>query len=226
MCWLHAWGSRSIISASSLTGWSVRAASWSIRRWLPRSAGRPSRSPNSSRSTRRSGACHLDPRNFYRKIQGTRDFVVPADVPKRAGARLSCPPFRAGPGTVLYPPMIRPADSAPTQKDAHERNHHRDPHGHEPGVRAVRAQLSGITPIRIPWAPGSRSGTSTAAGSPSRSPARAISPQRCLRTGGGRIRPCRRHLRRCRGCAAAAPRPRRRGGGDSRLRLPRCDQPG
>jgi 8-oxo-dGTP diphosphatase len=56
---------------------------------------------------------HLDPRNFYRKIQGTRDFVVPANAPKRAGAGRPARLFRAGPGTVLYPPMIRPADSAP-----------------------------------------------------------------------------------------------------------------
>jgi 8-oxo-dGTP diphosphatase len=50
----------------------------------------------------------LDPRNFYRKIQGTRDFVVPADVPNRAGAGRPARLFRAGSGTMLYPPMIRP----------------------------------------------------------------------------------------------------------------------
>ena len=55
---------------------------------------------------------HLDPRNFYRKIQSTRDFVVPADAPKRAGAGRPARLFRAGPGTVLYPPMIRPVSSA------------------------------------------------------------------------------------------------------------------
>src|SRR5215472_12803600 len=55
----------------------------------------------------------LDPRNFYRKIQGTRDFVVPADEPKRAGVGRPARLFRAGPGTVLSPPMIRPADSTP-----------------------------------------------------------------------------------------------------------------
>jgi 8-oxo-dGTP diphosphatase len=54
----------------------------------------------------------LDPRNFYRKIQGTRDFVVPADAPRRAGTGRPARLYRAGPGTVLYPPMIRPADSA------------------------------------------------------------------------------------------------------------------
>lgn len=56
----------------------------------------------------------LDPRNFYRKIQGTRGFVVPADLPKRAGAGRPARLFRAGPGTVLSPPMIRPAHSAPS----------------------------------------------------------------------------------------------------------------
>jgi ADP-ribose pyrophosphatase YjhB (NUDIX family) len=55
----------------------------------------------------------LDSRNFYRKIHGTRDFVVPADAPKRASAGRPARLFRAGPGTMLYPPMIRPADSAP-----------------------------------------------------------------------------------------------------------------
>jgi 8-oxo-dGTP diphosphatase len=54
----------------------------------------------------------LDPRNFYRKIQGTRGFVVPADVPRRIGAGRPGRLFRAGSGTVLYPPMIRPAESA------------------------------------------------------------------------------------------------------------------
>ena len=58
------------------------------------------------------GIC-LDPRNFYRKIQGTRDFVVPADAPMRAGAGRPARLFRAGPGTVLYPPMIRPPGSVP-----------------------------------------------------------------------------------------------------------------
>jgi 8-oxo-dGTP diphosphatase len=54
----------------------------------------------------------LDPRNFYRKVQSTRGFVVPADGPKRAGAGRPARIFRAGPVTMLYPPMVRPADSA------------------------------------------------------------------------------------------------------------------
>lgn len=55
----------------------------------------------------------LDPRNFYRKIQGTRGFVVPAAVLKRPGAGRPARLFRAGPATVLSPPMTRPAESAP-----------------------------------------------------------------------------------------------------------------
>jgi 8-oxo-dGTP diphosphatase len=54
----------------------------------------------------------LDPRNFYRKIQNTLGFVVPAEGPKRAGTGRPARLFRAGPGIVLNPPMIRPADAA------------------------------------------------------------------------------------------------------------------
>jgi nucleoside phosphorylase/ADP-ribose pyrophosphatase YjhB (NUDIX family) len=50
----------------------------------------------------------LDPRNFYRKIQGTRDFVVPAGPSKRASAGRPARLFRVGPVTVLNPPMTRP----------------------------------------------------------------------------------------------------------------------
>lgn len=52
----------------------------------------------------------LDPRNFSRKIQSTRDFIVPADGTKR-GAGRPARLFRTGPGTVLSPPMIRPANN-------------------------------------------------------------------------------------------------------------------
>jgi ADP-ribose pyrophosphatase YjhB (NUDIX family) len=59
----------------------------------------------------------LDPRNFYRKVQGTPGFVV-ADGPMRKTetgrpARL----FRAGPGKVLYPPMVRSSAKPPRQKE-------------------------------------------------------------------------------------------------------------
>jgi 8-oxo-dGTP diphosphatase len=52
----------------------------------------------------------LDPRNFYRKIQGTRGFVVPVDDARRAGAGRPARLFRAGSGPVLNPPMTRPSD--------------------------------------------------------------------------------------------------------------------
>jgi 8-oxo-dGTP diphosphatase len=50
----------------------------------------------------------LDPRNFYRKVQGVRGFIV-ADGHRRRAAK-GRPPrvFRAGPRTELYPPMGRP----------------------------------------------------------------------------------------------------------------------
>jgi 8-oxo-dGTP diphosphatase len=53
---------------------------------------------------------HLDPRNFYRKIQGTPGFVVPVGPAKRASAGRPARLFRAGQGSLLYPPMARPAD--------------------------------------------------------------------------------------------------------------------
>jgi 8-oxo-dGTP diphosphatase len=54
----------------------------------------------------------LDPRNFYRKVQSARGFIV-ADGPMRKPeigrpARL----FRAGPVKVLYPPILRPSGAA------------------------------------------------------------------------------------------------------------------
>jgi 8-oxo-dGTP diphosphatase len=53
----------------------------------------------------------LDPRNFYRKVQSTRGFIVPADAPRRPGAGRPARIFRAGPEAVLYPPLTRPADA-------------------------------------------------------------------------------------------------------------------
>lgn len=63
----------------------------------------------------------LDPRNFYRKIQGTRNFVVPADNARKTGAGRPARLFRAGPGTLLSPPMTRPADiPPPAEGNPHE----------------------------------------------------------------------------------------------------------
>ena len=55
----------------------------------------------------------LDPRNFYRKIQGTPGFIIPHCPAKRASAGRPARLFRAGTGTVLYPPMTRPAEPVP-----------------------------------------------------------------------------------------------------------------
>lgn len=50
----------------------------------------------------------LDPRNFYRKVQGVQGFLVPTGPGRRATAGRPARLFRAGPSTTLYPPMVRP----------------------------------------------------------------------------------------------------------------------
>jgi len=59
----------------------------------------------------------LDPRNFYRKIQGTRDFVIAVGPARRPGAGRPPRLFRAGSGTVLYPPMLRSTSQLPADPD-------------------------------------------------------------------------------------------------------------
>lgn len=49
----------------------------------------------------------LDPRNFYRKIQSTRDFVIPVGRTRKTGTGRPARLFRPGPETVLYPPLLR-----------------------------------------------------------------------------------------------------------------------
>jgi 8-oxo-dGTP diphosphatase len=79
----------------------------------------------------------LDPRNFYRKIQATQDFVIEVGSVKKAGAGRPARLFRPGPGTVLYPPMMRPAVSASAEekRDADERSLDRHSYSHESGVQ-------------------------------------------------------------------------------------------
>jgi 8-oxo-dGTP diphosphatase len=56
----------------------------------------------------------LDPRNFYRKVQGSPGFIIPdGPASKRASAGRPAQLFRAGPGTALSPPMTRPAEPVP-----------------------------------------------------------------------------------------------------------------
>ena len=59
----------------------------------------------------------LDPRNFYRKIQGTQDFVIEVGPARKKGAGRPARLFRRGPGTVLYPPMLRSTSHPPTDPD-------------------------------------------------------------------------------------------------------------
>ncbi len=55
----------------------------------------------------------LDPRNFYRKVQKAEGFIVPAGPERKVTAGRPARLFTAGPRTVLYPPMVRPAASSP-----------------------------------------------------------------------------------------------------------------
>jgi 8-oxo-dGTP diphosphatase len=57
----------------------------------------------------------LDPRNFYRKVQSTDGFVVAAGPARKAETGRPARLFRAGPGQVLYPPMVRSAAAAGQQ---------------------------------------------------------------------------------------------------------------
>jgi 8-oxo-dGTP diphosphatase len=50
----------------------------------------------------------LDQRNFYRKVQAVPDFIVPAEAAHRITRGRPARLFRAGPRTVLHPPIVRP----------------------------------------------------------------------------------------------------------------------
>lgn len=52
----------------------------------------------------------LDPRNFYRKVQKTSGFIVPAGPERKTTTGRPARLFRAGPRKVLYPPMVRPVE--------------------------------------------------------------------------------------------------------------------
>lgn len=54
----------------------------------------------------------LDPRNFYRKVQGTRGFIVAEGPTRKTETGRPARLFRAGPRKVLYPPMVRSAGPA------------------------------------------------------------------------------------------------------------------
>ena len=52
----------------------------------------------------------LDARNFYRKVQGTPGFIIPASEARRARTGRPARLFRAGSCMVLSPPMVRPTE--------------------------------------------------------------------------------------------------------------------
>ena len=54
----------------------------------------------------------LDTRNFYRKVQAAKGFIVPAGTDRKTTGGRPARLYRAGPNTVLFPPLIRPAPSA------------------------------------------------------------------------------------------------------------------
>jgi 8-oxo-dGTP diphosphatase len=53
----------------------------------------------------------LDPRNFYRKVQNARGFIVAAGPMRRTENGRPARLFKAGPLQVLYPPMVRSAQA-------------------------------------------------------------------------------------------------------------------
>ncbi|MER5866616.1 NUDIX domain-containing protein [Kitasatospora sp. NPDC002040] len=54
----------------------------------------------------------LDTRNFYRKVQAVKGFIVPVGTDRRTTGGRPARLYRAGPTTVLFPPLTRPAASA------------------------------------------------------------------------------------------------------------------
>lgn len=50
----------------------------------------------------------LDPRNFYRKVQGVDGFIVAVGSDRRVTKGRPARLFRAGPKSVLHPPLSRP----------------------------------------------------------------------------------------------------------------------
>ncbi|MGH3309183.1 MAG: NUDIX hydrolase [Streptomyces sp.] len=58
----------------------------------------------------------LDTRNFYRKVQAVKGFIVPAGSGRKATVGRPARLFRAGPRAVLSPPLVRPL-RPPTEEE-------------------------------------------------------------------------------------------------------------
>lgn len=77
----------------------------------------------------------LDTRNFYRKVQAVKGFIIPAESGRRTTVGRPARLFRAGPRTVLSPPLTRPFSPSTEEeggKDAERPSG--DPHRPEPRV--------------------------------------------------------------------------------------------
>lgn len=61
---------------------------------------------------------HLDPRNFYRKVQAISDFLVPVGTGHRSRRGRPARLFRAGSRTALYPPLVRPENPITTEGES------------------------------------------------------------------------------------------------------------
>ncbi|GAA3152542.1 NUDIX hydrolase [Nonomuraea roseoviolacea] len=61
----------------------------------------------------------LDPRNFYRKVQNARGFIVAAGPMRRPQNGRPARLFKAGPIQALYPPMVRSAQIEHTVSGGH-----------------------------------------------------------------------------------------------------------
>ncbi|MFF1713935.1 NUDIX domain-containing protein [Streptomyces sp. NPDC058268] len=62
----------------------------------------------------------LDTRNFYRKVQAVRGFITPTSSGRRTTGGRPARLFRAGPQTVLSPPLIRPAPPTTQEEEKGE----------------------------------------------------------------------------------------------------------
>ncbi|QUW92924.1 MULTISPECIES: NUDIX domain-containing protein [unclassified Streptomyces] len=61
----------------------------------------------------------LDTRNFYRKVQAVKGFIIPAGSGRRATGGRPARLYQAGPKAMLFPPLIRPAPSR-TEEETRE----------------------------------------------------------------------------------------------------------
>ncbi|MDP9684693.1 8-oxo-dGTP diphosphatase [Streptomyces griseoviridis] len=64
----------------------------------------------------------LDTRNFYRKVQAVKGFIVPAGSGRRTTGGRPARLYRAGPKTVLSPPLTRPTPSTTEKETKGEAN--------------------------------------------------------------------------------------------------------